>query len=69
MEKGIIYIVVGDIKYLKEAVFSAKSLKRFCPDLPVTLFANHTVTDSCFDQVIHIDNDINPFKNKVKYLC
>lgn len=69
MNKGIIYVVVGDIKYLKECIFSATSLKKHCPDIPITLFTdNLKVKASCFDEVKTIVNDINAMKIKVKYL-
>jgi hypothetical protein len=69
-DQGVIYIVLGALNYLRESIFSAKSLKRNCPDIPITLFTDRTdVNATCFDQIILIDNDVNPFKNKVKYLC
>jgi hypothetical protein len=37
MNKGVIYIVVGKMRYLKECMFSAASLKKHCPDIPITL--------------------------------
>ena len=67
MNKGIIYIVVGDIKYLKQCIFSATSLKKHCPDIPITLFTdNLEVKASCFDEVKTIAYDINAMKIKVK---
>jgi hypothetical protein len=69
MNRGVIYIVVGELKYLKECIFSAKSLKKYCPDLPITLFTDKLdVHEDCFNEIKTIKNDINPFKNKVKYL-
>jgi hypothetical protein len=69
MSSGVIYIVLGDLKYLEESIFSAKSVKKNCPDISITLFTDRTDANAkCFDQVVQVDNDINPFKNKVKYL-
>jgi len=70
MNKGIIYIVVGKLRYLEECIFSASSLKKHCPDISVTLFTDKTdVKEKCFDEIKIIKNDINPMKNKVKYMC
>lgn len=69
MSKGIIYIVVGERRFLDECIFSVTSLKKFCPDIPVTIFTDKTDVDSTyFDNIRVINNDINPFKNKVKYM-
>jgi len=69
MNKGIIYIVVGERRFLEECIFSVTSLKKFCPDIPVTLFTDKTdVKSTYFDDIKLIQNDINPFKNKVKYM-
>jgi len=70
MNKGIIYIVVGERHFLEECVFSVTSLKKHCPNIPVTLFTDKTdVSLAYFDDIKLIGNDINPFKNKVKYMC
>lgn len=69
MNKGIIYIVVGERRFLEECLFSVASLKNFCPDIGVTLFTDKMdVPSTYFDDIKLIDNDINPFKNKVKYM-
>lgn len=69
MTKGVIYIVVGKMRYLQECIFSAASLKKHCPDIPITLFTDKTdLKEKCFDEINVIRNDINPFKNKVKYM-
>jgi len=70
MTNGVVYIAVGNIKYIKECIFSAKSLKQFCPDLSITLFTDNTsIRSSCFDSIKFINDEINPMKIKVKYLC
>lgn len=69
MNRGVIYIVVGKMRYLKECIFSAVSLKRHCPDIPITLFTDkNDIKEEYFDEIKVIINDINPFKNKVKYM-
>lgn len=69
MNKGIIYIVVGKRRYFEECIFSASSLKKHCPDISVTLFTDKTdIKEKCFDEIKFIKNDINPMKNKVKYM-
>lgn len=70
MNKGIIYIVVGERRFLEECIFSVNSLKKSCPEIPVTLFTDKTdIPSTYFDDIKLIDNDINPFKNKVKYIA
>lgn len=70
MENGIIYIATGPQKYISEAVFSAKSFKKCCPDIPITIFTDNTsLRKDVFDSIKIISNDINPMKIKVKYLC
>ena len=46
MEKGIIYAATGH-KYILEAQISVRSLKRWCPNMPATLFTDH---GSCSEQ-------------------
>lgn len=68
-DRGVVYFVTGEARYLKECIFSAKSFKKYCPDIPITLFTDKkNINKSCFDEVVLIENDVNPFKNKVKYL-
>ena len=69
MNKGIIYIVVGQRRFLEECIFSVTSLKKVCPDIPVTLFTDNTdVPSTYFDDIKLVKEDINPFKIKVKYM-
>ncbi|MGK7893380.1 MAG: putative nucleotide-diphospho-sugar transferase [Xenococcus sp. (in: cyanobacteria)] len=69
MKKGLIYVVTGAKKYIDECIFSAKSFKSQCPDIPVTLFTdNHIIKESCFDKVKLINDSIHPWKIKVKYI-
>jgi len=69
MKMGAIYLVTGKKIYLDEAVFSAKSLKKHCPDIPITLFTdNSNIKEDCFNEIKLIESNIHPFKNKVKHL-
>lgn len=68
MNRGAIYLVTGKKIYLDEAVFSAKSLKKHCPEIPITIFTDSSnIKESCFDEVELIESNIHPFKNKVKH--
>lgn len=67
MNRGVVYIAVGKIRYFQECIFSAASLKKHCPDIPITLFTDKKdVKEKYFDEIKIIENDINPLKNKVK---
>jgi len=69
MSKGVIYIVVGKIRYLQECIFSASSLKKHCPDIPITLFTDKSdVKEKCFDEIKLIKNDINSPYNYTLFL-
>lgn len=57
MEKtfGYIYIATGD-KYIKEAIQSARSLKRCSPKANVCLISDSDLNEDCFSQVIVVSN-------------
>ena len=68
-EKGLIYTVVGHEKYSKLAVVSAQSVKKYNPELPITLFCDKqykTVDYSLFDEVILIDREPYLWSNRMK---
>jgi hypothetical protein len=52
---GVIYVATGD-RYIREAEQSARSLRRVCPDLPITLIADKPVESPLFDQVLILPN-------------
>jgi len=52
LEKGVIYIAFGK-RYVDEAIFSARSIKAFT-SLPVCLFTDSSLKESCFDKVVVI---------------
>ena len=66
--KGVIYIVAGDIKFYKECLYSAKTMKRNNPKLHITVFTNYkTLKKNRFiDNVVFIKDNINPHKLKIK---
>ncbi|MAK60180.1 MAG: hypothetical protein CMK09_04300 [Ponticaulis sp.] len=47
---GVIYIAFGEY-YVNQSIFSAESLKRHNPDLPVTLFTDKELSSPFIDQV------------------
>lgn len=71
LERGVIYVVGGDEKYLREAAHSADTLRRHNPRLPIVLFTDIPIAEPerlPFDEVRHIGERIHPLKAKVKYL-
>jgi len=63
--KGVLYIAFGE-KYVDEAIYSAKSLKRHCPELPAALFTDKKIEDSVFDNIKIIEAD--HIRCKVDYI-
>ena len=62
-DKGVIYIVFGEA-YVKEALFSAQSVKKFSPGLPIVFFTDvEDVLDSPFVDHASI---INPKHQRAK---
>jgi tetratricopeptide (TPR) repeat protein len=56
---GVFYVATYQERFIVEAAASAKSLKKYCPELSVTLCTNmpdsQWVGSSCFDQVLTIE--------------
>ena len=50
MKKGVLYICHGK-RYTDEACLSAKSLKKFCPDIHITMFADVDTQSKYIDDV------------------
>lgn len=46
---GILYIATGE-KYIKAAIRSAETVRKYCPQLPIHLFANWQTFNFHFDQ-------------------
>jgi hypothetical protein len=55
---GIVYAAVGN-KFLQEAIISATSLKKYEPDIHITIFTNEKFANKTFDNVIQIINPDN----------
>lgn len=53
-QQGIIYVATG-AKYLAETLISLATVRRFMPDIPVTLFTDQTPPDGLFDRVICVE--------------
>lgn len=70
---GILYIATGS-KYIKAAIHSAQSARKFCPGLPIHLYANYRDYDFQFDQSPHPFTSVGEVKNphrrsKVDYIA
>ena len=68
-KKGVIFIVTNSKKHIDQCLFSAKSLLKTNPELPITLFTDTDgIEDVGFDNIILIKEKIHPLKLKVKNL-
>ena len=67
LEKGFLYIVFGE-SFIKEALMSIKSLKRF-NDAPVAMYTDVDYNSS-FDGLVDIHREISPqhIRAKVDYI-
>lgn len=64
--KGVIYTAGGDISFVKEAIFSAKTLKKHNPKLSTTLFTTFQgIKSKYFDQIIYHPPTMHPMKYKI----
>jgi len=59
MSIGFVYLAIGS-QYLEEAEYSAESVKRHMPSLPIKVFTDQTQRPSVFDQAeeIHVDKSM-----------
>jgi len=60
---GVLYIAYNQV-YLREAINSAESVKRHCPDIRIALFSNSDPNAGCFDDfreipVSHVNHKID----------
>ncbi|MCA9912304.1 MAG: hypothetical protein KC496_03110 [Anaerolineae bacterium] len=67
MVNGVIYVATGD-KYIEEALYSAASLKRYMPHLPVTLFTDRDVESPYLDQLVLVDEAHSAKRAKIHYM-
>ncbi len=63
-DRGVVYIATQD-PYLDEAVTSARSIREFHPELPITLFApdTHDPPAGVFDSVVRVTNPTHGFSD------
>lgn len=65
---GFLYVATGD-RFIAEAAESAISLRRWMPDAPITLHADHQPPAGApFDQIITLENPRHFFIDKIKPL-
>jgi hypothetical protein len=64
--KGVIYISINK-KWVKEAVFSARSIKKVCPKLPITLFTDKKFKSDYIDNFI-VSSSLKGTRFKFDYL-
>lgn len=57
MSEGVLYLATGQ-DYINEAVRSAKSLKRYNPSVPITLYTNDIIESNVFDEVRTVQDPI-----------
>lgn len=57
-EKGVLYLASGQ-EYARQATLSAQSLKKYHPDLPITISTDQEVDTTVFDTVIPLSNAIS----------
>jgi len=65
---GIIYIAYKQQKYINEAIFSATSVKKHNPNLSITIFTDHNLTNDCFDIVKKLPINNFTFRCKQEFL-
>ncbi len=65
LDRGVIISAVGD-SYIKEAIHSAQRVRKLCPDLPITLYANKPKLVGKHSKLFHQIHpiDISPIKNQ-----
>lgn len=69
MHRGVIYLSTKSPVHASECLHSVKTLKKYNPNLPVTLFTDDEhANDEIFDNIILIRDKIHPLKTKVNYL-
>ncbi len=71
MNKGVIYICFDSKQHEEELIYSAKSLKRYNPDISITVFTDNTQKfdeEVIFDKVIKKERKKDIFITKNFYL-
>src|SRR5437764_294622 len=66
---GVIYVACG-AQYRMRAIYSALSLRRHMPKVPICLFTNDIEASDVFGYQIHVDHDPNfRFSSKARALA
>ena len=65
--QGIIYVATGT-KYIEEAIQSAASVKRWMPNIPITLFTSEAIENPNFDQILLVSDPKSGFTDKVLHM-
>jgi hypothetical protein len=63
--RGVLYIAYGDL-FVKEALFSAESVKAQCPDLEITMFSDRIVDSPFIDDCKVIS--VSHLRSKIDYM-
>ena len=67
-KRGVIYIATGDSCYA-ESLKSATSLRKYNPDLPITLFSERPDVDPIFDNSVLIEDPMFSMLDKVRNIA
>lgn len=68
-KRGVLYVASNDKYYLDECIYSAKTFKKYHPNIPVILYTNlQLAKKSIFDTVIFDDSKLSPLLYKAKAL-
>ena len=65
MNRGVLYIVFGD-EFIQEMKFSAESVKKYNPDLPITVFSDRNVECEFIDDVQIME--VRHMRPKIDYI-
>jgi len=65
MNRGVLYIAFGD-NFIEEMLFSAESVKKHCPDLHITVFADREIKSDFVDDYEIIE--VKHLRPKVDYV-
>ncbi|ERT04243.1 nucleotide-diphospho-sugar transferase family protein [Lyngbya aestuarii BL J] len=70
-QAGVIYIITGtNLRYVHECIFSAASLKKYCPKLPIAVLSDKFLDfpKDYFDYIIPIQTELQPLQVKVEFM-
>lgn len=68
MNKGVVYVATGE-SYCKEAIKSAGSLKKYMPNLPITLFTDNKNTSPYFNNQVLLTSPTHTIGDKIYGIC